>query len=437
MRSEEAPWSESRGQAGAAPTVVRLHVSYRSARSLVTEYTACLARGGCLLVTRRAVEVGSLFRFEMVCQEQAEAVELEGEVVRVRPIHGDTMSYELAVQYRSHTAQAALEELLARIGTDDTHSHQIVRRFPRIPVNLPAEDSQGLGRRYLIRDLSGGGMRLEAIGVVDAMVGSRVLLGVRFGQQDPLAFLPGSLAWRRATADANRFHLGVKFAELEELTEAQRRALRELTRLRRPSQVFVHLVEPLLRHTQRVTLAASHRQVDQRELGTLVSELARRELTVKLGMALVDTNLTHMIENEHSCVARVGFTGDLMGEIRLRASLELCAAIAAQIGGEMVPLDDRAALGDTLRELVVSLGGALCDRLEAAGYDVAMTPPSLETPASAAEVARLPLPDRAGDLGALPGAQADDLVHSVSMAGMRGIAVLSVHSRAASPAARR
>ncbi|HRC54761.1 MAG TPA: PilZ domain-containing protein, partial [Kofleriaceae bacterium] len=123
----------------------------------MTEYTACLARGGCLLVTRRAVEVGSLFRFEMVCQEQAEAVELEGEVVRVRPIHGDTMSYELAVQYRSHTAQAALEELLARIGTDDTHSHQIVRRFPRIPVNLPAEDSQGLGRRYLIRDLSAGG----------------------------------------------------------------------------------------------------------------------------------------------------------------------------------------------------------------------------------------------------------------------------------------
>lgn len=392
------------------PTVVRLAVSYRSARSLVTEFTACLARGGCLLVTRREVPVGAAFRFLMECQELQETLEIEGEVVRVRPIHGEVLTYELAVQYRSRAAQLQLEALLARVGTDDTQQQQLVRRYSRVTVNLPAEDSQGLGRRYLIRDLSLGGMRLELVGSLEVAIGSRVLVGVRFGLHEPLVFLPGTLAWHRSGGEAHRLHLGVKFAELDGLTEPQRRTLIDLLRLRRPTQVYLHLAEPAQRNAQRVTLSIGHRAVEPELLGKLVSALARRELPSALGMAIVESDLTELVEESRSCQVQVPFSGDFSGELRLRASLELCAALAAQLRGDVVPLDDRQALGAALRDLAVSLASSVCEQLEARGHDVSLCDVALPEPL--------------------------ERVVSLSLAGMRGIAIVTmVAPRPASRAA--
>lgn len=380
--------------------MVRLAVSYRSARSLVTEFTACLARGGCLLVTRRAVPVGAPFRFLMECKELQETLEIEGEVVRVRPIHGDILTYELAVQYRSHAAQLQLEALLARVGTDDTQQQQLVRRYSRVTVNLPAEDSQGLGRRYLIRDLSLGGMRLELVGSLEVAIGSRVLVGVRFGLHEPLVFLPGSLAWHRAGGEAHRLHLGVKFAELDALTDPQRRALIDLLRLRRPTQVYLHLAEPAERNAQRVTLSIGHRAVAPEVVTKLVSSLARRELPSALGMAVVESDLSEMIDETCSCQVEVPFSGEFSGALQLRASFELCAALAAQLRGDVVPLDDRPALCAALRELAVSLASNVCEQLEARGHDVSLSEVALR-----------------GEL---------ERVGSLSLAGMRGIAIATI-----------
>ena len=99
---------------------------------------------------------------------RGEPLQIEGEVVRVRPIKA-TPNFEVGVQYRSSGPQReVVEALLSRIGVDP--NYELVRRHPRIPVNLVARD----GHRpvsYLIRDLSRSGMRIEGRSFADDPIG--------------------------------------------------------------------------------------------------------------------------------------------------------------------------------------------------------------------------------------------------------------------------
>jgi CheY-specific phosphatase CheX len=377
---------------------IRLRVGYHSAQSLIAEYTARLASRSCLLATRKAVDPGAIFVFEMYCPDHETPVELEAEVVRARPIYGTSVTYELAMQYRaSRAGQAALEGLLRRIEID--RSYAKVRAFPRIPVNLSAEDAGGEHRGYVVRDLSQGGMLLECQAAGRGMQrGARALLGVSFAEQEPLVFLPGTVRWNRANPVDGSVQLGVAFSNLDTLTGVQRGTLDFLTRLTRPHQLLVHLTD----HGGRTRpLGAAPRRA---ELHNVIAAIARQELAVALGISVLDEPVAELFRGE-SYQARVGLVGRLRGEIALTASLELCAAIAAQIAGDKVALDDVPAIMDGLREFVVSLGGSLCDRLETQGIDVSLTEPLL---------------------GEAPPRDLRDEVHAFAMRGARGSAVFQV-----------
>lgn len=396
-------------QLSVSPKVVRLGVEYRSAQSLVSEYTASLERGGCLLASRKAVDVGSRFLLEMGCAEAITPLEIEGEVVRVRAIYGTSVTYELTIHYRTSVAQqqAAVDATLAMIGVDQ--SFMAMREFPRIPVNLSAEDGLDQGRRYLIRDVSRGGMRIEQKdGAYHVDLGTRIMLGVRLqSPSDPFIFIGGTVRWQRAFTRARRTHFGVQFDDLGQLSASQAMVIDDVARLYRPFQVVVHLGEPLLRNSQRVFVVDGRRRLRFTEVMDVMSEIGRHELSVTLG--LHEASLPEPSEQvPASIVARIGLTGDLDGELRLIASVELCAAIATQIGEDLVSVDDLDVLTDALREFLVGLGGSLCDRWDAAGYEVETTDPLL---------------------GEVAAPVAGEQVHTLTLSGAHGVATIEVVCR--------
>jgi CheY-specific phosphatase CheX len=409
----------SAGQTSSAPAVIRLRVVYRTAEALVTEYTACLTRGGCLLAAHKSVDVGSVFVFEMTCADTSPgmvgAVEVQGEVVRVRPIYGATLTYELAVQYRTTGAERpALNAMLAKI--EVARGYTVVREFPRIPVNLPAEDSRD-GGRYVVRDISRGGMCVEALASCDVEIGTRVLLAVRLcAATAPLSFIGGTVRWKRPTSEATlqawiRFavpvgaQFGVEFDEFESLSGQQQMVIDELTGLVRPHHVFLHLTgQEGRRRSPGDAAPEGRRLVNASEVSAVVVEIAKQKLSIALGLSIVDAEAVDQLGSS-SHTARVAITGDLVGEIEMRASVDLCAAIAAQISGDEVAVEDQAALEDALCEFVVSLAGEFCDRLEISGHEVSITVPL------------------AGDE---PNEAPGDRVHAVSLAGPRGAVMFIV-----------
>lgn len=383
-------------------TVIRLRVGYRSVQSLVKEYTASLGRGGCLLVTRRAVAPGARFVFEMSCDEFGDSLVVEGEVVRVRPVNATCEAYELAVRYRSApSTRAALDVLLASIEVDT--SYPVVREAPRIPVNLVADDSVG-NVRYVVRDVSRGGARIEcSIGSCQVAPNDRVLLGVH-PATGPKVFIGSTVRWSTRSASGGEQQFGVQFDAVHAAEDPRRQAIESLVQLEPPAQLLVHVVDLKSRQSNRLRGARELRRVELAEVRSAVGQLVQRDLLERYNLVVVDSSIDALLE-EVSCVARVGLEGDLSGELRMHANPPLCAAVASQITGEAEPEADSDALYDALRELAVRLAGALCDGLERAGFDVAATPPLLDEPSSARQVA---------------------WVHNIALAGGAGLATLKI-----------
>lgn len=98
------------------------------------------------------------------------------------------------------------------------------------------------------------------------------------------------------------------------------------------------------------------------------------------------------------CTARVGFTGDVMGEIALRGPMEMCARIASAMLGEPVAPDAEEAILDATSEFLNVVGGNLAAAAARIGKKIELaTPMRGEPPAPSAErhvlVATLGAPD--------------------------------------------
>ncbi len=387
------------GTSGSAPAnVIRLRVGYDSVQSLVKEYTASLGRGGCLLVTRKAVEPGACFLFEMSCEGVEERLVVEGEVVRVRAISAPSPAFELAVRYRASAAtRAALDVMLAAIGVDT--SYAIVREAPRIPVNLPAGDSRG-ELRYYVRDVSAGGMRIECVrGTCQVVLGDRVLIGIR-QTSGPKVFVTGTVRWSRHVTRSGELQFGVRFDELSDEQDPRRQAIDGLVQLRRPAQVFVHIVDFKSRQASRMKGSRELRRVEPAEVRAAVTDLAQRELAERFGLEVVDSPIDHLL-GEDSALGRASLAGDLTGEIRVHASSSLCSAVAEQVGGAEVPCNE------ALQKVVERFGRSLCLELAKSGFEVT----SGQQQGESAE------------------ARAGDVVHTTFLAGERGLAALRVIAR--------
>lgn len=389
------------GSSGAATDPIRFRVCYRSPESLVTEYTKCVSKGGCELVAKRAVARGTRFVFEMTTSGQTEPLQIEGEVVRVRPIKS-TSNFEVGVQYRSTGPQReVVDALLSRIGVDP--NYELVRRHPRIPVNLVARDEHR-PVSYLIRDLSRSGMRIEGRSFADDIrVGTPVALATWLaGQSAPIA-VRGQVAWLQRGSRVVRTLVGVKFDPMDDPAAM---VIGGLTRLLRPQQLRLTIGEGSLRAPG----AERRPTFGPRDLSKLIVETATQTL-----VDLPDLCLTPVAEiptTTESIAVQLGVLGDIEGELVLEVSIPFSKRIASETLWPVGDVPDRSLVVDAVMEWATALGGAICDSVEAQGIELELTAP----------------------LEGVPIPRLDDCVVTAAFQGPFGTLGLTIIARAPSPA---
>jgi Tfp pilus assembly protein PilZ len=336
----------------------------------VTEYTTCVSKGGCALVVERPLEYGTRFEFEMYVQGEDEPLAIEGEVVRVQPLEG-LNKYEIGIQYITAGKQEeVLDRLLSRIMIDP--SFELVRKYPRIPVNLVAHDPDPR-LRYLIRDLSSGGMRIEARSVPrDVAIGVSVDLLIMFKQRVPFK-VSGKVAWIHRGSHQIRTRLGVQFDE--DRDELSIRVVEALVRLARPRHLDLAFQTPL-------ALEMAARPPEERvargaeEIGMMMSQIATAFLLEKpeLGLSVLEGTAGRGM-SLHTDQVRVGIVGDIIGEIAIDASIQVGVAIASAAVGDGTRIDDRQMVADALTELTTELAGFVCDKLDELDVEMEVTAP--------------------------------------------------------------
>lgn len=387
---------------------IRLKVTYKSAEALVTEYTTCVSKGGCAMVTEREVARGTKFVFEMYAHDHAYPLEVEGEVVRVQPIEG-TRKFEIGIRYLTAGAQReVLDQLLSKIMVD--MQYQAVRRHPRIPVNLVAYDRDPQ-IRYLIRDASRGGLRIEGRTVSsDVRIGTPAEIKIWIGEQGEPFLIRGTVVWLHRGTRATRTRFGVQFDSLD---DTQQMVVDGLTRLLRPRRLELTL------GTEHDHLVRSLTGADRSVKKLSAMELADSIRDIATGF-LIEMPLSLAVETEvedtasvHTDLVRVGIVGEIDGEILVETSLGLGARIASQTVGDEVPVTDRPLVADALTEWVTTLAGRVCDRLDEQGVEMEVTAP----------------------IPGLPRLRPEDSLSTLVLAGEHGRVVLSIITRDVLPSA--
>lgn len=174
----------------AAP--VRLKVNYKSPESLLGEFNRSVGQGQVAIESRKNLPLGTRFVLELHASGVEEAVEVYGEVVETIPL--DEGKFLLAIQYDPGPDRRGVEAVLARIFA--SQESEKMRRYPRIPFNLRANEELADSPGYIIRDLSRGG-----VGVVVDLPGlpTNIRVGAPFLLEIRIATwaldLRGEVAW--------------------------------------------------------------------------------------------------------------------------------------------------------------------------------------------------------------------------------------------------
>lgn len=388
---------------------IRLKVTYKSAESLVTEYTTCLSKGGCAMVTEREVARGTKFVFEMYATDHHAPLEVEGEVVRVQPIEG-TRKFEIGIRYVTAGAQReVLDDLISRIMVDP--SFRELRRYPRIPVNLVAHDRDP-HIRYLIRDASRGGICIEGRTVSnDVHAETPIDLKVWLREQTTPISIRGAVAWLHRSSRPVRTRMGVRFDPLD---DSQLMVIEGIVRLMRPHRLELslgtehdHLVRSLTANSR------STKKFTATELADSIRDIATRFILDMPALALSVIDEVQQTESLHTDLVRVGIVGDIDGEILVETSLGLGARIASQAVGDDIPVTDRSLVADALTEWVTTLAGAVCDSLDRWGVEMEVTAP----------------------IPGLPRLRPEDSLSTLVLGGTHGRVVLSIITREVSASA--
>jgi hypothetical protein len=218
---------------------IRLEVVYHSARSLMTEYTTSVSKGGCRIQCKQPLEVGTKFLFQMFSKKGATPVEILGEVVWCKAAKPPGL-YEVGIRYApTQEKRAALESVLDQIFRE--HAFEKARLHVRVPVNLVAEDTVQPSRRYLVRDISRGGiglrLPLDMDLPEDLKLRTLVNLAVKLG--DEITEIGGEVVWTvERRAGLTHATVGVAFLGAR---AAQLQAIDALMHLNRPAELRLTL----------------------------------------------------------------------------------------------------------------------------------------------------------------------------------------------------
>lgn len=136
---------------------IRFKVSYKSAQSLLSEFTRSVGKGGVTIQSRKRIPLGTKFIFELVSQGLERSVEVVGQVLQVTEGVGGT--FLLHIRYDPSVDRQGLDALIQRIF--DAHRFEKVRKHARIPLNLRGTEDAPYSPQYVVRDVSMGGIGVE------------------------------------------------------------------------------------------------------------------------------------------------------------------------------------------------------------------------------------------------------------------------------------
>src|SRR5205823_3322878 len=103
---------------------VRLSVTYKSPRALLSEFTRSVGKGGVSIASRKSVPVGTRFVFELKAKGVPDVVEVHGEVVNVKNPEKDL--HLLTIRYAQPERREGLDALIHRIF--EAHKYEKVRK---------------------------------------------------------------------------------------------------------------------------------------------------------------------------------------------------------------------------------------------------------------------------------------------------------------------
>lgn len=346
----------------------------------MTEYTLCMSKGGCLIRSGRSLDAGTRFIFELFAEGESQPVEVEGLVVSSTPVPAVPGAFDIGVKYLAGVeGHPALDRLLARLISRS--NHRDLRRAPRVPVHLLARGVGDQGLRFLVRDVSMGGVGLmlpvQRPLPPELVPGASATMTVTLTPESSVR-LPGRIVWTAPLTSTSRARLGVQFNGLESV---ERLVLSGLTRLARPHALSLQFGEGDAAAVPPVAKPSTRGMPPEAvSVARLVREIAAmqlRELTGLVVSADAPVPAPALVEEKPSetVSARVGLAGALEGDLVLLASPELARTVAASLAGQGVDTESYADVRDALAELLTRLGGMLCDRLEALGHDAEVTPP--------------------------------------------------------------
>jgi hypothetical protein len=197
-------------------TNVRLKVAYKTPQSLVGEYTRSVGQGGVTLETRKALPVGTRFTFELHAGGMPRPVEVLGEVIKVEPKPGER--FQLTVRYDSTGDRSPLDAVLQFIFAQEEQNG--LRRFPRLPLHVRAQEGDPRAPAFYVRDISRGGVGLEVEAPalpLEVKVGTPFFMEMDM-TEGPL-LLHGEVAWtssvpRKGMAQAVTPGFGATFGRL-------------------------------------------------------------------------------------------------------------------------------------------------------------------------------------------------------------------------------
>ena len=347
---------------------IRLQVRYESDRELLTEYTSCLTRGGCLLHTKKELDVGTEFLLEMASDPNFPATNVRGKVVRVPRREDD---YEVAVQYvADEKTREALEVVLARVMVDSNQEY--VRRQPRIPVNLVCVDNHNT--RYLVRDVSRGGMGIvlprESKLPADVEIGTLLSINLGLNQKSEVQ-LAGHVAWIRPRTEAQRAAFGVQF---HIHNDTQRMVVLGLTHLLRPETILLQFF-PGQTFDPRAFEEFAVSRAPLFDLPLIAMQRAVAHINRHTGATLTGKKTSKPVEwgTRETFSAGVTFKGALAGEIWIKTDMNF----ATRLSRIYLPDDTNRLdlMRDSLMELLSTIAGQMGDELEVHGYAIDVIPP--------------------------------------------------------------
>lgn len=168
----------------------RLHVKYSSPGRLLSELTRCIGQGHLSLPVSQVVSVGHSLLLSLSCPHLPHVMEISASVLRAQALSNGRHMLHLFCDSDFKGLESVLEEILK------TYVLEKARRHPRLPIVVMASEETPYSPRYVIRDISQGGLHLQVEAPAlpaNVVKGSPISLQISFSKGT--LHLPGKIVW--------------------------------------------------------------------------------------------------------------------------------------------------------------------------------------------------------------------------------------------------